>query len=301
MSDSELLEIAQVVDAIVADVAGGSGPGRLQVDRRSMDRLSEAGLWRVAVAEEVGGSGGEPGHLAVVLRRLGWGAAALPFLEDHLAAELLGAHSSALPDGLLTVASRSDLVARGDSGRWVVSGQCAKVPGRASDRRRCRRRRAQRRWGAARRSHLQDSWPDRRLCRRRGRVNTAFTRSALPIIGDAWSRRTSPGDDHHPRHPANTVRPRARPSTSCPALRSRHVRRHHRSRGRVRHGDRGCRRRWPFACPSWVPCDPNRSGSNGQPRCPPLASAPRRDGGHPGAFAASLHDEALRLAAGRCE
>jgi acyl-CoA dehydrogenase len=128
MSDSELLEIAQVVDAIVADVAGGSGPGRLQVDRRSMDRLSEAGLWRVAVAEEVGGSGGEPGHLAVVLRRLGWGAAALPFLEDHLAAELLGAHSSALPDGLLTVASRSDLVAREDSGRWVVSGQCAKVP-----------------------------------------------------------------------------------------------------------------------------------------------------------------------------
>jgi acyl-CoA dehydrogenase len=129
MSDSELTQIAETVDAMLTGVsAAGPRPGPGQVDESALDLLAEAGLRRVALPESAGGSDGQLEHLAVVLKRLAFHAVDVPLLEDHLAAELLAAHKDEVPEGILTVASRNDLVAQHADGRWTVSGRCWQVP-----------------------------------------------------------------------------------------------------------------------------------------------------------------------------
>jgi len=120
MSDlEELLEIAETVDAMLDEAA--SSQARAVLDEGTWRVLAEAGLRRVALPESAGGSDGELAHLAVVLRRLGYHAASVPLLEDHLAAEVLAGQGIDVPLDVVTLSSRSDLVAHvGGSGATVT-------------------------------------------------------------------------------------------------------------------------------------------------------------------------------------
>jgi len=130
MSDHELTQIAETVDTIVSRAAATnlreSGEG--QVDDTALRLFTEAGLRRVAAPGAAGGSDGELRHLAVVLKRLGYHAVNLSLLEDHLAAELLAPHMAQVPQDMMTVSSRSDLVVARVGGRNVMSGSCRNVP-----------------------------------------------------------------------------------------------------------------------------------------------------------------------------
>ena len=134
MSDSELLQIADTVDAVLA-AASAAEPQPITDPSAepTLGLLSDAGLWRVALPESAGGSDGLRQHLGVVLKRLGFHAVDVPLLEDHSGAELLVAHGEVVPEGVLTVTTRQDLVAGQSDGQWVVSGRCRQVPwGRAA-------------------------------------------------------------------------------------------------------------------------------------------------------------------------
>jgi acyl-CoA dehydrogenase len=123
MSDPELNQIAETVDAIVARAASTERP-----NEAIMPLLVEAGLRRVAVPASAGGSEGEAAYLTVVLKRLGYHSVSTGLSEDHLAAELLAQHEAEVPDGMLTVASRSDLQVSVVQGRTVATGSCRQVP-----------------------------------------------------------------------------------------------------------------------------------------------------------------------------
>lgn len=127
MTAQELIEIAALVDGIVGTGEPNVGDPA-QIDAASAKLVEEAGLWRVAVPEERGGSGGELSHLAVVLRRLGYHGARVPVLEDHLSADLLAECAVALPATRMTFAVRHDL-RPSKVGDWAaVSGTCRQVP-----------------------------------------------------------------------------------------------------------------------------------------------------------------------------
>lgn len=129
MIDHELTQIAETVDAIITSAAAsGRRDGHTsEIDVMVQKRLTEAGLWRVAVREAAGGSGAELSHLAVVLQRLGYHAVDVALLEDHLAAELLAPQNAVVPDRL-TISSRSDLIVTRIDGGNFVSGSCRNVP-----------------------------------------------------------------------------------------------------------------------------------------------------------------------------
>jgi len=130
MRDHELNQIAETVDKIVAKAgatnlrAGGEG----RVDDTALELFTQAGLRRVAVPGSAGGSDGELPYLAVILKRLGYHAVNVPLLEDHLAAELLASRTAEVPQNMMTVSNRSDLVVTRVDGRNVVSGSCRHVP-----------------------------------------------------------------------------------------------------------------------------------------------------------------------------
>jgi acyl-CoA dehydrogenase len=126
----ELNLIAETVDAIVtrAVATGLREGGERQADDSTLKLLIEAGMRRVAVPGSAGGSDGELPYLAVVLKRLGYHAADVALLEDHLAAELLAPRMAAVPEDMMTVSSRSDLAVTQVNGQAVVSGTCSYVP-----------------------------------------------------------------------------------------------------------------------------------------------------------------------------
>lgn len=130
MMDEELNQIAETVDRIVAKAAGmdmhEGGEGRL--NDAALELLTEAGLRRVAVPAAAGGSEGELAYLAVVLKRLGYHAADVGLLEDHLAAELIALHLAEVPQGMMTVSGQGNLSLVGVADNVVVSGSCRHVP-----------------------------------------------------------------------------------------------------------------------------------------------------------------------------
>lgn len=130
MSDYELNQITETVDAIMAKAAQPQmcGDSKGLVDEVALNLLSEAGLVRVAVPASAGGSEGDPTYLSVLLKRLGYHAANVGLMEDHLAAELLAPHLADVPQGMMTIASRSDLTIIQSSGSTVVTGSCQHVP-----------------------------------------------------------------------------------------------------------------------------------------------------------------------------
>lgn len=123
MSDHELNQIAETVDAIVARAASAERPGDAM-----LPLLVEAGLWRVAVPASAGGSEGDAAYLTVVLKRLGYHSVSTALLEDHLAAELLAREGADVPEATLTVAGRSDLIVDDAGGKLAVTGSCRQVP-----------------------------------------------------------------------------------------------------------------------------------------------------------------------------
>lgn len=95
--------------------------------------LEAAGLTRLTLPEDTGGSGGTLVDLAVVLQAVGAAAADVPLAETDLAAWLLHTHGIAVPDGPLTAgAAATDGVgpalarvpwARGASGIALLAGR----------------------------------------------------------------------------------------------------------------------------------------------------------------------------------
>jgi acyl-CoA dehydrogenase len=123
MSEHELIQVGETVDAIVERAAAALSPGD-----PVMSLLVEAGLRRVAVPASAGGSEGEAAYLAVILRRLAYHSVSNGLLEDHLAAEMLAQHGSEVPDDMLTISGRSSLRLSVVEGREVVAGACRQVP-----------------------------------------------------------------------------------------------------------------------------------------------------------------------------
>lgn len=127
MTAQEDQEIGAVVDDIFASTASGRGEREL-AENQWLKLLAEAGLWRVALPEEHGGSGGVDRHLAAVVRRLGYHAVRVPLLEDHLGAEAVVACGIPLPAGHTTYALRHNLQITRTGDRVTVSGFCRQVP-----------------------------------------------------------------------------------------------------------------------------------------------------------------------------
>jgi len=94
MADDARAELRELAEAVLA----GAEPWQ---------ELEQAGLTRLTLPEEAGGSGGTLVDLAVVLQAAGAAAAEVPLAETDLAAWLLHAHGLAGPEGPLTVAAGS--------------------------------------------------------------------------------------------------------------------------------------------------------------------------------------------------
>src|SRR5690349_12405063 len=116
MTDERRL-LGQVVEQILSDLAAplAAGPGGL--DRNVLDALGSAGLLRLGVAEEFGGSGGSVGDAGEVVRLAGEYAVAAPVSEGLLAAWLVAATGRLVPPGVLTVAPTEAVV---EDGRIVA-------------------------------------------------------------------------------------------------------------------------------------------------------------------------------------
>ncbi|WP_151772110.1 acyl-CoA dehydrogenase family protein [Streptomyces abyssomicinicus] len=95
------------------------------------EELEEAGLTRVGIPEELGGSGGDLEQAAVILRAAGYHAAEIPLAETlWLAGPLLASVGLHVPAGPLTAAlpldGRTTLAAEGDG--WILDGVVRRVP-----------------------------------------------------------------------------------------------------------------------------------------------------------------------------
>jgi acyl-CoA dehydrogenase len=89
--------------------------------------LERAGLTRVGVPEEIGGSGGDVTEAAVVLHAAGYAAAPVPLAEATLVGGWLLAQAGiALPDGPLTAGSGATAVRSRDG--WALRGTVRRVP-----------------------------------------------------------------------------------------------------------------------------------------------------------------------------
>jgi acyl-CoA dehydrogenase len=94
--------------------------------------MEEAGLTRIGVPEDLGGSGGSPADFAAVLYATGQQAAPLPLADAIIGGWLLSAARIQLPGGLLTAGQGAAAVPR--RGGWTISGTVPRVPwGRSAD------------------------------------------------------------------------------------------------------------------------------------------------------------------------
>lgn len=135
-SDRVLLE--QTVTEIMVDhcppevVAAAAGSW----SRPLWETLAAAGLTAVGVPESAGGSGGDPGDAAAVLRVVAAHAGPVPVAETLLpVAAGCAAAGLTLPAGPATIAFGPDLTLRRDGTEVVVDGSAPRVPyARAADR-----------------------------------------------------------------------------------------------------------------------------------------------------------------------
>ncbi|WP_018178384.1 acyl-CoA dehydrogenase family protein [Jongsikchunia kroppenstedtii] len=115
--------LGDTADRIFADWSEHADPWRVAED---------AGLTRIGIGEEAGGSGGGLAEAAEVLRWSGFHALAAPVAETlWLAGPLLAAARLPIPDGPLTAAwadaGQVRLVADG-GGAWSLDGEFSRVP-----------------------------------------------------------------------------------------------------------------------------------------------------------------------------
>ncbi|MFJ8861825.1 acyl-CoA dehydrogenase family protein [Streptomyces sp. NPDC102451] len=95
------------------------------------EELEEAGLTRIGIPEEAGGSGGDAEMAAVVLRAAAYHAAEIPIAETlWLAGPLLAAAGLPLPDGQLTAAEAgpAGVTLKPDGSGWRLDGTLERVP-----------------------------------------------------------------------------------------------------------------------------------------------------------------------------
>jgi acyl-CoA dehydrogenase len=116
--------IADTARRILADVpaeedAAGWSPSAWRA-------LERAGLTRVGVPEEVGGSGGDASQAALVLHAAGYAAAPVPLAEACIGGWLLAQAGIELPEGPLSAAAGGTAV-RGRDG-WALTGTLRRVP-----------------------------------------------------------------------------------------------------------------------------------------------------------------------------
>jgi acyl-CoA dehydrogenase len=122
----------QVFASVVADILGDHctaerlGQVEGDLDRALWEKLGSAGLTRLGVAEQDGGSGGSFGDIAVLLRLTGEHSAQVPVAEGLLAAWLLAASRQPLPDGIATVGT-GDVTATRSARGWRIAGVLRRV------------------------------------------------------------------------------------------------------------------------------------------------------------------------------
>jgi len=125
-------ELTALDDAVTTILADHCTPGRIAAADGGIDRdlwhvLDTAGLLTVGVPEQAGGSGGTLAEAAVLLRRAGEYAAAVPLAESGiLGGWVLAAAGLELPTGILTVGSGEVDATPGDGG-WRLSGTMQRV------------------------------------------------------------------------------------------------------------------------------------------------------------------------------
>jgi acyl-CoA dehydrogenase len=95
----------------------------------------DAGLTAIGIPESLGGSGGDLADAAIVLRAVGYHAAAVPLAETWLAGRLLSAAGLAVPPGPLTVAGTlrgrhqdEEIRAEPEGGGRRLTGRPRRVP-----------------------------------------------------------------------------------------------------------------------------------------------------------------------------
>lgn len=86
---------------LAGEVLGTADPDATGFDDALWGRLTETGLARLALPEEIGGSGAGVAELAALLVEAGAAAAAVPLLETDLAARLAAGAGLTVPDGPL--------------------------------------------------------------------------------------------------------------------------------------------------------------------------------------------------------
>jgi acyl-CoA dehydrogenase len=111
------------VDALV-----GAGSGDLNLDLWSA--LEQIGATRLAIPEDLGGSGGDVSAAVTTLQVLGEHSAAVPVAETALAAgHLLTVAGVSVPPGPLTMAGATEgMVARSEGAGTLVVGELSRVP-----------------------------------------------------------------------------------------------------------------------------------------------------------------------------
>jgi acyl-CoA dehydrogenase len=98
MSD-HVAELASVVDALIAKLAGAPVYGELTLDQRLWDELSRLGFTTLTMPERLGGEGGDLLDAAAVVR--GAALSATPIAEaTFLAAPALAAAELGWPGGV---------------------------------------------------------------------------------------------------------------------------------------------------------------------------------------------------------
>lgn len=119
-------------DAVTSILADHCSPDRIVGVEGSLDKdlwraLDAAGLLRVGVPERAGGSGGSLAEAAILARRTGEYAAAVPVAESGiLGGWLLAAAGLQVPAGVLTV-GRGEVDAAPQDGVWHLSGTMQRV------------------------------------------------------------------------------------------------------------------------------------------------------------------------------
>jgi acyl-CoA dehydrogenase len=98
-------------------------------DRKLWDELEDLGFVSLTVPEELGGAGGTLRDAAVIVREAASASAAIPAAETlFLAGPLLTASQTALPAGILTVATGDITAEPAPGGSWRLTGTAARVP-----------------------------------------------------------------------------------------------------------------------------------------------------------------------------
>ncbi len=128
-TEAELDELSAVAEEVLGDLCTDERLAAVEggLDAELWAALGSLGFTLLGTPEEVGGSGGELAHLAVLVRLAASRGAQVPLAEHALAARLLSRAGLPLPAGTLTLAGDVVAAMPAPTG-WHLAGAVARVP-----------------------------------------------------------------------------------------------------------------------------------------------------------------------------